>query len=171
MALRGELIVARLSLTSALLLAGTGLMLGSCTQAETPAQAQGAPQGPAPVTVAQPLARDIIDWDEYSGYFSAVDTVQVRPRVSGYLQTVMFRDGDIVRQGQLLAQIDPRPFQAEVARAQADLARAQAELTLARRQIDRIRPLLPKGSSRSVSSTRNWPPCRARRPMSPPLRR
>jgi RND family efflux transporter MFP subunit len=126
-------------------MAGAALALGSCTEAESAAQAQGAPQGPPPVTVAQPLARDIIDWDEYSGHFTAVDSVEVRPRVSGYLQTIAFRDGDFVRKGQLLAQIDPRPFQAEVARARADEARARSDLTLAKRQLERTQALLGRG--------------------------
>lgn len=131
-----------LHLTAALLAA---ILLGSCDNADAPAQAQGGPPGPAPVTVAQPLARDIVDWDEYSGRFTAVDQVEVRPRVSGYLQTLFFREGEVVRRGQLLAQIDPRPFQAEVARARADEARARAELTLGRRQLERVRALLDRG--------------------------
>ena len=119
-------------------------LLGSCDQAESPAQAQGAPQGPPPVTVAYPLQRQIIDWDEYSGHFVAAESVEVRPRVSGYLQAITFRDGDFVRQGQLLAQIDPRPFQAEVARARADEARARSDLALARTELERARALLGK---------------------------
>jgi RND family efflux transporter MFP subunit len=120
------------------------LLLGSCNTAETPAQAQGAPQGPPSVTVAYPLQREIIDWDEYSGHFVAQDQVEVRPRVSGYLQTVNFRDGQLVRQGELLAQIDPRPFQAEVARARADEARAISDLALARTELARAKALLDR---------------------------
>jgi RND family efflux transporter MFP subunit len=120
------------------------LLLGSCDQTESAAQAQGAPQGPPPVTVAYPLQRQIIDWDEYSGNFVARDQVEVRPRVSGYLQSVNFRDGQLVRQGELLAQIDPRPFQAEVARARADEARALSDLALARTELTRARALLDR---------------------------
>jgi RND family efflux transporter MFP subunit len=120
------------------------LLLGSCDQTESAAQAQGAPQGPPPVTVAYPLQRQTIDWDEYSGHFVARDQVEVRPRVSGYLQAVNFRDGQLVRQGELLAQIDPRPFQAEVARARADEARALSDLALARTELTRARALLDR---------------------------
>jgi RND family efflux transporter MFP subunit len=128
-----------------LALVAAGLSVASCTEAESPAQAQGAPQGPPPVTVAQPLVRDIIDWDEYSGYFAAVDRVEVRPRASGYLQSVHFRDGDFVRQGQLLFQIDPRPAAAELGQAQAAAAKARSDLQLARAELGRVEKLLGRG--------------------------
>jgi RND family efflux transporter MFP subunit len=88
--------------------------------------AQPAPPPPPQVTVAQVISRDVTEWDEFTGRLQAVDTVDVRPRVSGYVAAVRFVEGGIVRKGDLLFQIDPRPFQAEVDRLRAELARARA---------------------------------------------
>ncbi len=88
--------------------------------------AQPAPPPPPEVTVAHVLSRDVTEWDEFTGRLQAVDTVDVRPRVSGYVAAVRFHEGAIVRRGDLLFQIDPRPFQAEVDRLRAELARARA---------------------------------------------
>ncbi len=86
-----------------------------------------APAEPAPtVLVATPRVQQVMDWDDYAGRFEAVDSVEVRPRVSGLLQSVHFRDGQDVRKGQLLFVIDPRPFAAQLALSKAQLARAQA---------------------------------------------
>ena len=85
------------------------------------------PSDPLPtVIVAAPLQRQVMDWDDYAGRFEAVESVEVRPRVSGLLQSVHFRDGENVKKGQLLFIIDPRPFAAQLAQAKAQLARAQA---------------------------------------------
>ena len=85
------------------------------------------PTPPPPVvSVAAPLVKSVVDWDDYVGHFEAVDTVSVRPRVSGYLQNVTFRDGDFVHKGDLLFEIDPRPYQAAVDLAAAQVTRAQA---------------------------------------------
>ncbi|PRB48946.1 efflux RND transporter periplasmic adaptor subunit, partial [Brevundimonas sp. MYb33] len=100
------------------------------------------------VTVATPLARQIVDWDEVTGRFEAPRTVDVRARVGGYIQSVHFKDGDFVRQGQLLFTLDPRPAQAALASAQAQLAQAQAQLTLARTEFTRSEGLL---ASQAVS--------------------
>lgn len=94
-----------------------------------------------PVTVAQPLASEVVDWDDYVGRFEAVQNVEVRPRVSGYLQGVHFQDGQFVRQGQLLFTVDPRPAQAALDQARAQLARAQATLANARTELARSRTL------------------------------
>ncbi len=82
-----------------------------------------APQAP-PVTVATPLVRQVVDWDEVTGRFEAPRSIDVRARVGGYIQSVHFKDGDFVRQGQLLFTLDPRPAQAALASAQAQLAQA-----------------------------------------------
>jgi RND family efflux transporter MFP subunit len=85
------------------------------------------PPDPAPtVLVAAPLVREVTDWDDYAGRFEAVDSVEVRPRVSGLLQSVHFKDGDNIKKGQLLFIIDPRPFAAKLSQSKAQLARAQA---------------------------------------------
>ncbi len=77
------------------------------------------PPPPTPtVTVAAPLSMDVVDWDDFLGQFVAVDSVDVRPRVSGYLQRVGFKDGERVHKGQVLFVIDPRPYQAVLDQAE-----------------------------------------------------
>jgi RND family efflux transporter MFP subunit len=104
---------------------------------------QAAPPTPPPpaVTVAQPLTSSIIDWDDYVGRFEAIENVDIKPRVTGYLRSVHFRDGDYVRQGQLLFVIDARPAQAALDQSRAQLARAQAALANARTEYARSRTL------------------------------
>jgi len=89
------------------------------------------------VTVAQPLQRKIVEYDEFTGQFAAVELVQVRSRVSGYLQDIHFKEGQIVKKGDLLVLIDPRLFEAGLASAKAQLAQALARLELANRQLAR----------------------------------
>ncbi len=86
---------------------------------------------PASVTVTQPVAREIVERDEYPGRFEAVDMVEVRARVSGYLQSINFKDGAEVKKGDLLFVIDPRQYQAELDRAEASAKEAQSRLELA----------------------------------------
>ena len=86
---------------------------------------------PPAVTVARPLVKQITDWDEYTGRLAAVDAVEVRARVSGYLQSVHFEDGAIVEKGDLLFVIDPRPYRAALDRAEAQADQAAARLELA----------------------------------------
>ena len=100
------------------------LLLAGCGQGQQPAQA---PPPPA-VTVAPPVKRTIVDNDEYVGRFVAVDSVEVRARVSGYLDTVHFTDGQIVKQGDLLFTIDKRPFQNTLDQARANLTTAKSNL-------------------------------------------
>lgn len=93
-------------------------------------QAQAAPPPPA-VTVAQTLVRPVGDTAQFTGHLQAVDAVQVHPRVSGYIDSVLFQEGTLVHKGELLFRIDPRPYQAEVDRLRANLAQARAEAKLA----------------------------------------
>ena len=95
------------------------------TACARPAAQQAAPPDPQ-VTVAPVLARDVTEWDEFTGRLEAVNVVSIRPRVSGYVSAVRFVEGAIVGRGDLLFQIDPRPFQAEVDRLRAELLRARA---------------------------------------------
>ncbi len=96
---------------------------------------------PPPVTVSNPLQRDIIEWDEYTGQFAAVDYVEIRARVSGYLTEIHFADGEIVKKGDLLFVIDPRPFEIARDSAEAQIAQAQARLDLANSQLQRTSEL------------------------------
>lgn len=118
---------------------GSWAVLGE--HGDSHAQTAGAPPPPA-VTVAQTLVRTVSDADEFTGRLQAVDTVQVHPRVGGYIDSVHFKEGAAVRKGQLLFQIDPRPYQAEVDRLQANLNQARAELTLAESNAQRASKLL-----------------------------
>src|SRR5256884_145928 len=101
------------------------------------------PQAPAPaeVSVAEVICKQIGDSDEFTGRLEAVNAVEVRPRVSGYLQSVHFKEGAIVRQGELLFQIDPRPFQAEVDRLKGDLSQAKAQRSRAQSDFERAERL------------------------------
>ncbi len=99
-------------------------------------QGQGGPPS-LPVTVSQPLVRDVTEWDDFVGRFEAIDSVEVRPRASGYLQRVHFADGQYVRAGQLLFSIDARPNQAALDQARAQLARANATLANAKTEFAR----------------------------------
>src|SRR5580700_6015703 len=116
---------------SVILLAAT---VSGCGQA--PPASQAAAAAP-PVTVAQPVKRTVTDWDEFTGRFDAVEEVQVRPRVGGYVTSVEFKDGDIVRAGDLLYVIDSRPFEAVAEQANGQLSDARAKVELAKRELDR----------------------------------
>lgn len=113
-------------------------------QSKPPAAVTGAASGPTPVTVASSTVKTITEWDEYTGRFAAVDSVQVRARVSGYLNEIGFKDGDIVKKGDLLFKIDPRPFTAALAAAKAELASADAALENARAEEERGRRLVER---------------------------
>ncbi|WP_231731134.1 MULTISPECIES: efflux RND transporter periplasmic adaptor subunit [Sphingomonas] len=103
-----------------------------------------APPAPPPtqVTVATPLQRQIVDWDEYIGRFEAIQDVELRPRVSGAIDRVLFADGQYVRQGQPLFVIDPRPYRAALAQAEAQTNRARAALANAQTELARAKTLL-----------------------------
>jgi len=103
---------------------------------------QPAAAAPPPVTVAQPVKRTVTDWDEFTGRFEAVDEVQVRARVGGFVTNVEFRDGAIVHAGDLLYVIDPRPFEAVALQADGQLSDARAKAELAKRELDRALTLV-----------------------------
>ncbi len=118
-------------------------VLSACGGAAPPA----APP-PAEVTVATPLQREVVDWDDYTGRFVAPQDVEIRARVNGVITAIHFRDGQDVAQGQPLFTIDRRPYEAQLAQAQAQIARAQAALTNARQVTARSRAL---ASAQAVS--------------------
>jgi RND family efflux transporter MFP subunit len=102
---------------------GTTLLLAAgCEEAAPP------PPSPPAVVVAPPLLQRVTDWDDYTGRFEAIDHVEIRPRVSGAIESIHFEDGQKVQKGQLLFVIDPRPYAAQLARAKAELAGARAVL-------------------------------------------
>lgn len=109
------------------------LTLSGCGDKPPPQAAAG----PPPVTVAQPTKRTVTDWDEFTGRFEAVEEVQVRARVGGFVTSVEFRDGAFVNTGDLLYVIDSRPFEAVAEQADGQLADARAKVELAKRELDR----------------------------------
>jgi RND family efflux transporter MFP subunit len=108
------------------ILALSGLALAGCHQDAPPP----APP-PPPVTIAKPVKKEIVEWDEYTGRTDAVESVDIRPRVSGYVDNITFKSGDLVHQGDLLFVIDPRPYQAALDQANGQLREAEAQQQLA----------------------------------------
>jgi multidrug efflux system membrane fusion protein len=135
-----------------LLLASAALaVLSGC--AEKKAAGGGAP--PAAVSVAQVASKPIQQWDEFNGRISAVDAVEIRPRVSGYVERVAFNEGGEVRKGDLLFVIDPRPYRAALDLAQARLERAQAGALLAEKQAERSNALFKKNATSQEEADRS----------------
>jgi len=108
--------------------------LAGCEQRQ---QAAAATPPPPAVTVAQPVKRTVTDWDEFTGRFAAVEEVDVKARVGGFVTNVEFKDGDMVHTGDLLYLIDSRPFEAVAEQADGQLADARAKTELAKRDLDR----------------------------------
>ncbi|WP_145265661.1 efflux RND transporter periplasmic adaptor subunit [Calycomorphotria hydatis] len=103
-------------------------------------QPAAAPQRPVPtVTISQPVQKQIVEWDSYTGRLEPVDFVEVRARVSGHLQTIHFDEGQIIKEGELLCVIDPRPFQAELNRARAALRQAESQLEQSKAQLEQAK--------------------------------
>src|SRR5262245_3518665 len=121
-------------------LVALGLALAACDETATKA----APAAPPPpqVTVAKPVSKLVTDHDEYVGRFVAIDAVEVRARVSGYLSAIHFTDGQYVKQGDLLFTIDRRPFQVALDQANANLAQAKANLAYATADLARGKDLV-----------------------------
>lgn len=126
-----------------LLLLSLGLAFAGC-------QKQSPPPAPAPplVSVVQPAAREVMEWDDYTGRLEAVESVELRARVSGYLAKIHFKEGSMVKKDDLLLEIDARPYQADFDRADAEHQRAVAQAELARNDLDRAQRLI---STRAIS--------------------
>jgi multidrug efflux system membrane fusion protein len=122
------------------------IFIAATIMASSGAVAHGAPPPAPAVTVAKPLAKRITNWDEFSGRFQAVQMVEVRPRVSGFIDKIHFKDGQMVTAGDLLFTIDPRPFELAVESAKAEVARANAQVELTATEVERARPLLSSGT-------------------------
>jgi RND family efflux transporter MFP subunit len=106
------------------------------------AQQKAAAPPPPTVTVAKPTQRTVSDYDEYVGRFAALDSVEVRARVSGYLDSVDFKDGQMVKQGDLLFTIDKRPFQTALDQSRANRQLAQSNLTFTESDLKRAQQLV-----------------------------
>lgn len=119
-------------------------LAGLSLAALTLGRAKQPPAAPPPqaVTVAEVLQREITEWDEFTGRLEAVDAVEIRPRVSGYITRVNFAEGKEVRKGEVLFEIDSRPYQAELARAEAELERARSAAALAASEVQRASKLV-----------------------------
>ena len=121
-----------------LLACALATLVASCGEG----QKQGGAPPPPAVTVAKPIKRTVTDYDEYVGRFVAVNSVEVRARVSGYLDGVHFKDGQIVKQGDLLFTIDKRPFQNTLDQARANLAQAKSNLAFTEADLARGQQLV-----------------------------
>ncbi|HTK14491.1 MAG TPA: efflux RND transporter periplasmic adaptor subunit [Xanthobacteraceae bacterium] len=106
-----------------------------------PAASTNPPPLPS-VTVSKPIRKSITEWDEYTGRFEALKTVDVRARVSGFIDSIHFKDGQIVKEGDLLFVIDQRPYKLAVDQAKSDLERAKAKLEIATADVERATPLI-----------------------------
>jgi len=139
-----------LALTASVVIA---LAAAGCGSQAAPHEG-GAPPPPE-VSVAQVLSKQVRQWDEFTGRVSAVETVELRPRVSGYVDRVAYKEGQEVKKGDLLFVIDQRRYRAELNRAQAELERARAEARLAQTQDKRAQTLVEaKAISREEFETR-----------------
>lgn len=120
------------------------LLLSVASCAKSGGAAQSAP--PPQVSVAQVLERRVKDWDEFTGRFQAVESVEIRPRVSGYIDEVAFKEGGQINRGDLLFVIDPRPYKAEADHAAADVKRYKTALDLAQIELARVQRLRDSGA-------------------------
>src|ERR1700704_6645898 len=116
------------------------LMTTGCNKKSAPEQA------PLPVNVVTAIEKEVNEWGEVTGRLEAVESVEIRPRVSGYITEIRFEAGAIIKKGDLLYVIDPRPYQADFDRASAELERTQAELKLAQIELDRAKELRAKNT-------------------------
>src|SRR6266404_1968950 len=125
--------------------AGVGLLLvfligNGCGKASAPQQ------GPLPVNVVTVVEKEVNEWDEFTGRLDPVESVEIRPRVSGYITEIHFEAGAIVKKGDLLYVIDPRPYKADFDRAAAEVDRMDAQLKLAQIELNRAKELRDKNT-------------------------
>ncbi|MDX1453591.1 MAG: efflux RND transporter periplasmic adaptor subunit, partial [Oleiphilaceae bacterium] len=118
------------------------LVVSACSQDQAPPQGGGMPQmPPPPVTVAKVQQHELSEWREYTGRLEGSQSIVVKPRTSGYVVEVGFEDGQQVKKGDLLFQIDYRTIEAEVAQLKAEVVRAEAQIELADRDLKRAESL------------------------------
>jgi RND family efflux transporter MFP subunit len=121
---------------------GLCLVLAGCARAPSPAPEAA----PTPVTVSRPVQRDVTDYADFTGRTAAVDSVEVRARVLGYLDKVHFKEGALVKQGDLLFEIDPRPYRADLERAVGTVAQYDARVHRTEHDYRRVKSLLTRGA-------------------------
>jgi multidrug efflux system membrane fusion protein len=131
----------RKGLTISAAVVAAGLIGFALTAPDSSGAAPMMPPPPA-VSAAAVVSKSVTYWDEFPGRVTAIDNVEIRPRVGGYIDSVKFKEGDEVKKGDVLFVIDRRPFQAQAARAEAELVRARTQAELARTQADRAKKLL-----------------------------
>lgn len=117
------------------------LALAACGKTGGEGPPPGPAMGPPPVSVAAVIEKEVVETDEFPGRIEAIEAVDVRARVTGYIEAVHFKPGSMVKKGDLLFTLDARPFQAEVARVEAALAGTRAQLELARTELARAEAL------------------------------
>ena len=150
-----------------LLVAAAAFALTGCSRSvgqSTAGPARAAPPA-AQVTVAEVVHRPLRDWSEFTGRLEAVQSVEIRPRVGGYIDRIAFQEGTRVRKGEILLRIDPRPFRAEVERQAAARTRALAQLDLAKTNHARAQRLIGTTPFRAKSSNG----CPAAKPSRPAI--
>ena len=119
--------------------------LQACDRPQAQNKAQSKAAVPLPVvTTSRPVVSDVIEWDEYTGRFEAVASVEIRARVSGYVDQIAFTDGQSVKKGDLLFVIDPRPFERVLATSNAELEQARMKVQNTTMDVDRGRPLVER---------------------------
>ncbi len=144
----------RYTLASLALSALVAAVIAACSSQAAPGEGAGMPPPPE-VSVATVLSKQVRQWDDFTGRVAAIETVELRPRVSGYVERVAYQEGQEVKKGDLLFVIDQRRYRAELNRAQADLERARSEARLAQSQDARAQTLLEaKAISREEFDTR-----------------
>ncbi len=122
-----------------------GLAFSSCNRSNAESETEDAPPPPA-VSVTTPVARETIDWDEFTGRLSSPETVEIRPRVSGYIEEVHFKEGAEIEAGDLLFTIDPRPYEAVVQRMEARVASARSRVELTTKELENVSKLQVNGA-------------------------
>ena len=121
---------------------GLCMIVAGC--ARVPSEAPAA--APMPVTVSYPVERDVTDYADFTGRTAAVDSVEVRARVSGYLDQVNFKEGALVKKDDKLFQIDPRPYRADLERAKGSVAQNDARVRRLERDYQRVKNLIVRGA-------------------------
>src|SRR5947199_412134 len=116
------------------------LTAGGCKKKSAP------PQAPLPVNVVTVVEKQVNEWEEFAGRLEAVESVEIRPRVAGYITEIRFQAGALIKKDDLLYVIDPRPYQADFDRAAAEVERMQAQEKLAQIEFDRAKELRAKNT-------------------------